>query len=87
MKQFQFEKHDQLELLTTVDMAIVELRKDDSEVSLESVKQLIHSERMGSETGSLIFSDVNIDRAIKWSANLFGAKRTIEYLRPLIVRD
>lgn len=74
LKQFQFEKHDQLELLTTVDMAIVELRKDDSEVSLESVKQLIHSApEWAPKLDRSIFSDVNIDRAIKWSANLFGA--------------
>lgn len=74
LKQFQFDKHDRLELLTTVDLAMVELRKDGSEVSLESVKRLIHSEpEWAPKLDRSIFSDVNIDRAINWSASLFGA--------------
>ncbi len=73
LKQFQFEKHDQLELLTTVDMAMVDLRNANKDLNLDTVKQLIYEEpEWAPKLDRSIFSDDNIQRAINRSLSLFG---------------
>jgi type I restriction enzyme S subunit len=75
IKQFRFIKNrkNELELLTTVDMAIVELRENSLPIIMPSVKNLIKkSPAWKDKLTRPIFSDENIERAIKWSNKLFG---------------
>ncbi|MDR0994060.1 MAG: restriction endonuclease subunit S [Verrucomicrobiota bacterium] len=63
----------ELELLTTVDMAMVELRKANKPITVANVKNVIQSNKAWkAKLTRPIFSDENIDRAIKWSERLFG---------------
>ena len=73
LEQFRYKKNDELELLTTVDMAAEELRVADKEVSVESVKNLIldHKE-WKAKMGRRIFADANLSRAIDDSRTLFA---------------
>ena len=73
LEQFRFEKTDELELLTTVDMAMEDLRAETKPVTLATVKQVIrdHPEweaKLGRET----FSDANIERALQTCRELFA---------------
>ncbi len=75
IEQFQFIKgrRDELELLTTVDMAIVELRFSQNPVTVSSVKEVMkNSKEWEAKLKREIFSDYNIARAINWSNKLFG---------------
>jgi type I restriction enzyme S subunit len=75
LEQFKYIKNrrDELELLTTVDMAMVELRESGEHISLPAVKKIIQSgKEWAAKLKREIFSDTNITRAIKWSNKLFG---------------
>lgn len=70
--QFQFEKMDELELLSTVDMAMVELKETKEIVSLADIKALIKSDKeWKAKLERSIFSDINIQRAINRLKILF----------------
>lgn len=73
LEQFRRLSNDELELLTTVDMAGEELRRDGMPVELQAVKQVIrdHPEWEAKLTRP-IFSDANITRAIAECRMLFG---------------
>ena len=73
LEQFRYKRNDELELLTTVDMAAEELRVADKEVSVESVKNLIldHKE-WKAKMGRRIFADANLARAIEYSRTLLA---------------
>jgi type I restriction enzyme S subunit len=72
LEQFRFRKTDELELLTTVDMAIEELRRAGNAVDLETVKQVIGSDpEWTNKLKRGIFADANISNAIAESALLF----------------
>ena len=73
LEQFRYKKNEELELLTTVDMAAEELRVADKGVSVESVKNLIldHKE-WKAKMGRRIFADANLSRAIDDSRTLFA---------------
>jgi type I restriction enzyme S subunit len=75
LEQFRYIKNrrDELELLTTVDMAMVELRNSNKPVTVFSVKEIIqNSSEWNAKLKREIFSDENILRAIAWSIKLFG---------------
>jgi len=75
LEQFRYIKNrkDELELLTTVDMAMVELRQNSGVVSVKSIKEIIqNNKKWKKKLKRELFSDNNIDRAIKWSNDLFG---------------
>ncbi|GHV93338.1 type I restriction-modification system, S subunit [Spirochaetia bacterium] len=75
LEQFRYIKNrrDELELLTTVDMAMVELRDNNKPITVSSVKEIIqNSDEWKAKLKREIFSDENITRAIKWSMALFG---------------
>jgi type I restriction enzyme S subunit len=75
LEQFRYIKnrHDELELLTTVDMAMVELRQANKPITTFAVKEIIkNSEEWKKKLKRELFSDENISRAIKWSIKLFG---------------
>lgn len=73
LEQFRYEKNDQLELLTTVDMAMVELRSKNKEVSVQNVKALIeNTSDWKPKLKRAIFSDANIAKAIEASIRHFG---------------
>lgn len=73
MKQFRYTTNVELELLTTVDMAIVELNENNAEVSAASVRQVIkdHPE-WKAKLDRPLFSDESIARAIEESRILFN---------------
>lgn len=72
LEQFRYKKNDELELLATVDMAMVKLRETGKQVSVESVKQYLHdAQEWKAKLGRSIFADEQIDMAIKWSEQLF----------------
>ncbi|MDR0797497.1 MAG: hypothetical protein LBE70_02090 [Nitrososphaerota archaeon] len=71
-------RKDELELLTTVDMAIVNLRKRNSIITMLTVKNYIQqSSEWRKKLTREIFSDNNITRAIKQSIELFGEEVTV----------
>ena len=73
LDQFRYKKNDELELLTTVDMAAEELRAASKEVSVENVKNVIlcHQE-WKAKIDRRIFADGNLARAIEDSRTLFA---------------
>lgn len=73
IKQFQYRKNDDLEVLTTVAEAIVDLKKSNLAITVESVKQVIRENpEWRSKLDKDCFSDFKIQSAIKESQKLFG---------------
>jgi type I restriction enzyme S subunit len=72
LEQFRYSKNDELELLTTVDMAMVDLKKAGAAITLHSVKQVIgdHPEWVPKLQRS-IFSDEQITFTIERCKQLF----------------
>jgi type I restriction enzyme S subunit len=69
---FRFKNNDDLELLTTVDKSIVELREEGKAVSLANIKNVIASHpEWKAKLERELFSDENIEGAIKESLKLF----------------
>ena len=74
LKQFRYEKNEALELLTTVDKAVEELRSVGKEVTVQSVKEVLLGEpEWKPKLGRLVFSDEHIQAAILRCQRLFGA--------------
>lgn len=70
-------RKDKLELLTTTDKAMVELRSENKPVTTQAVKEIITKSRAWKDKLKRpIFSDANITHAIKWSNELFGQEVT-----------
>lgn len=73
IKQFQYRKNDDLEVLTTVAEAIVDLKKSNLAITVESVKQVIRENpEWRPKLDKDCFSDFKIQSAIKESQKLFG---------------
>lgn len=74
LEQFRRKRNDDLELLTTVDMAAVELREAGKAVNVANVKHFIrgHAE-WRAKLDRAIFSDRKIAKAIETSRELFSA--------------
>lgn len=73
IKQFQYRKNDDLEVLTTVAEAIVDLKKSDLAITVESVKQVIRENpEWRPKLDKDCFSGFKIQSAIKESQKLFG---------------
>ena len=73
LDQFRYEKRDELELLTTVDLAVEELREAGKIVSVECVKKVIHNDmEWKAKLNRSVFSNTNIARAIEKCRRLFG---------------
>ncbi len=77
LEQFRYSKNDELELLTTVDMTVEDLRKTGKHISVESVKETIrHQPDWRAKLARPIFSDANLARAIGNCQKLFdGSSR------------
>lgn len=72
-EQFKFKDNNGLELITTVDKAIVELNKKEKGINLSNVKSVIESHPEWKEKLERdLFSDKNIEDAIEESLTLFG---------------
>lgn len=72
LEQFRRKTNDELELLATVDMAMEDLRKAGSTITLPQVKQVIHDHpEWEAKLSRPIFSDVNIATAMKTCERLF----------------
>jgi type I restriction enzyme S subunit len=73
IEQFHYEKTDELELLATVDMAMVELTSKQQASDVQGVKLVIseHPE-WEAKLERDVFSDFNIARAIERCMKLFG---------------
>lgn len=73
LEQFRYEKNDALEVLTTVDMAVRELRAGGRETSVAEVKRVLReSDEWRPKLERAEFSDLGIAAAIRRSAALFG---------------
>jgi type I restriction enzyme S subunit len=76
---FRTTRVDDLELLSTVDMAICDLDEAGTPISVASIKHLIAtSGEWKAKLKREIFSDMNIARAINWSNELFGMKAPLQ---------
>ncbi len=74
LEQFRYESNEQLELLTTADMAVCELAENKQSVSVADVKTVIRSHpQWKAKLNRPVFSDKNIATAIEKSQDLFGA--------------
>ncbi len=74
LEQFRYERNEQLELLTTADMAVCELVENKQSVSVAGVKTVIRSHpEWKAKLNRPVFSDKNIATAIEQSQDLFGA--------------
>jgi len=72
MENFRFETNDNLELLTTVDFAVVGLRNEGAEISREEIKKVIaKNKEWAAKLKRGLFSDENIDKALKRLAGVF----------------
>ena len=74
-EQFRYipKRKDELELLTTTDMSMVEIRGEGRNITVQSVKELMKKNpEWKDKLNRPIFSDNNIERAIKWCYDLFG---------------
>ena len=72
LKQFRYKKNNDLELLTTVDMASEELYEAGEEVSVESIKEVIRSHpEWDPKLDRPIFSETNLAQAIESCQKLF----------------
>ena len=70
---FQYTRVDDLELFATVDMAICDLRKLHKPISVQTIKEFIHStEEWRDKLDKTYFSDPNIQRAINKCREFFG---------------
>jgi type I restriction enzyme S subunit len=73
VEQFRNLKPWDLETLTTVDMAVYDLRRKNAEVSVKSIKDYLASiPKWKAKLGKPQFSDFNIQKAINESYKLFG---------------
>lgn len=72
LKQFKYTKTAELELLATVDMAMVDINASGDPIQLETVKQVIENHpEWKAKLDRDIFSDTNIARAIHKCSELF----------------
>lgn len=72
--KFRFKKNDDLELLATVDFAALDLLCNGKDVTTETIKEVIATNKEWSpKLNRPIFSDENIDRALVELAGLFPA--------------
>ena len=75
VSQFHYTSVNELELLATVDMAICDLRREGKEISVASIKDLIHSNKeWRDKLKKAYFKDADIQRAIKHCQELFPDK-------------
>lgn len=73
IEQFRFHKNEYLEVLTTVDKAICDLKKENKSISLQTVKELIAADKVWrKKLEKPYFSDIEIKKAIDESNKLFG---------------
>lgn len=74
LERFRLRKTDELELLTTVDMAMEDLRREGKPISVEAVRQLIHGHpEWKPKLERAIFSDDGIAAAIAECQALFAS--------------
>ena len=72
LEQFRFQSNDELELLTTVDMAIEDLKGMSARVDVEAVKAVIRNHpEWEAKLERNIFSDADITRAVYRVGELF----------------
>ena len=71
--RFLKDRKNELELLTTVDMSMLELHEKGDKINWQTVKQFIADyPEWKAKLTYPYFSDSEIERAIKWSDELFG---------------
>lgn len=73
LDQFHMRKTEELELLTTVDMAVEDLRREGKSISVGAVKQLIHDHPdWKPKLDRPAFSDTSIAGALTECQTLFA---------------
>ncbi|MFZ5861741.1 MAG: restriction endonuclease subunit S [Nitrospirota bacterium] len=75
LEQFRCKSNDELELLTTVDMAMEDLRREGKVVDVATVKQVIQDHpEWEAKLDRAIFSEDKISRAIRSCRQLFASE-------------
>lgn len=73
LEQFRYKNKEELELLTTIDMAMVDVRLENKEVNVATVKAVLQDNtEWKDKLKRNAFADKNIKRAIAWSSRIFG---------------
>lgn len=73
IRTFRYEKTEDLELLTTVDYATLELRSTSRAVDVPNIRKLLAAAPdWAAKLNRKLFSDANIQRAMDWLATLFA---------------
>ena len=73
-KHLKFKKVDELELYTTVDKTILELKAQGSPINLNTIKTYISNDKTWvSKLSREVFNDENIEEAIRFSQLVLGA--------------
>lgn len=73
LKQFRRITNERLELWTTIDNALLDLRENNKEATVSNVKKVLSSNKEWQDKlNKEIFSDYNIQKAIEKSTYLFG---------------
>lgn len=76
LNNFKFLTDDELELYTTVDMAIVDLKRDNKQIDILNVKKIIKdTPEWTKKLQKSIFNNTSLQRAIDKSLNLFYNNR------------
>ncbi|MDR2384942.1 MAG: restriction endonuclease subunit S [Tannerella sp.] len=73
IEQFRYYKNDDLEVLTTVDESVRDLQAENEQITVRSIRNYIHSiPQWEAKLNKLCFNDINIQKAINQSNQLFG---------------
>lgn len=73
LEQFRYEKNEALELLATVDMAILDLRAAGKKTTVENIKEVLRIDpEWKPKLRREVFSDTNIKRTIAKCQDLYG---------------
>lgn len=74
IESFRFRKNDELELLTTVDFAALDLKKANNPITLDAIRRIIATNREWSaKLKREVFSDINIARILDELQHIFPA--------------
>ena len=72
LEQFRYTKNDKLGLITTIDMAMLEIKENNQAVNLQSIKQVLQEdEEWKNKLNDKTYSDENITSTIKELKRLF----------------
>jgi type I restriction enzyme S subunit len=74
IENFRFRKNDELELLTTVDFAALDLKRANNAITLDAIRRIIATNKEWSaKLKREVFSNINIARKLDELQHIFPA--------------